>query len=92
MMPVVRGARSTKLQSLGYTVALAVASLLLFWTGRVGVVYLVVALVLGLGFIATELVLLREREPATRMAKATFRYSLLYLTALFGAMVLNVRP
>lgn len=92
MMPVVRGARSTKLQSLGYTVALLVASLLLFWTGKVGVVYLAVALVLGLGFIATELVLLREREPETRMAKATFRYSLVYLTVLFGTMVFNVRP
>lgn len=92
MMPVVRGERSTKVQSLIYAVVLGVASVLLYATGRVGLVYLVVAVVLAIGFVWILGRSLRERLPETRWAKRTFRYSLLYLTALFAVMVLNVRP
>lgn len=91
MMPVARGWQTTKWQSLLYSVLLLGASLLLYFTGVVGALYLYVALVLGLVFIAYSLVLLREPAPEVKWAKRTFRFSLLYLTALFVVMVVNVR-
>ncbi len=91
MMPVVRGERSTKWQMLAYASLLLLASVALYFTGTVGTVYLGVALVLSLGFLAMTAVLLREHAPETKLARRTFGYSLLYLTVLFAAMVLNVR-
>jgi protoheme IX farnesyltransferase len=91
MMPVVRGERSTKLQMVSYAALLLVASAGLYFTGVVGAVYLAVAIALSAGFLAQTLVLLREHAPETKLAKRTFGYSLLYLTVLFAAMVLNVR-
>jgi len=90
MMPVVRGDRSTKLQSLAYAVALLAASVALYLTHVVGTAYLVIALALGLGFVAISVRLLAERAPDVTWAKRTFRYSLVYLTVVFGAMVLDV--
>ncbi|HVB08837.1 MAG TPA: heme o synthase [Bacillota bacterium] len=91
MMPVVRGWQTTKWQSLAYSVLLLAASMLLYWTGVVGLLYLVAAVVLGAVFIGYSLVLLREPKPEVKWAKRTFRFSLLYLTAIFAVMVLNVR-
>jgi protoheme IX farnesyltransferase len=90
MMPVARGERVTKVQSLMYTLMLLAATLGLYLTGVVGSLYLAAAAVLGVGFVAMCLGLLRERAPEVRWAKATFGYSLVYLTLLFAAMVLNV--
>ncbi len=90
MMPVARGERVTKVQSLMYTLMLLFATLGLYLTGVVGSLYLIAASLLGLGFVAMCIGLLRERVPQVRWAKATFGYSLVYLTLLFAAMVLNV--
>lgn len=92
MMPVVRGPMVTKRQSLGYTVLLLLASAALYWTGTVGPYYLAAALGLGLGFIGYGIKLWREPHTEMRWAKLTFRYSLVYLSVLFAAMVLNVKP
>ena len=92
MMPVIHGWRSTKIQSAIYTVLLLGASLLLYLTGRVGIWYLAAATVLGIVFVAHTLRLLQEQAPQVRWAKRTFHFSLLYLTALFAAMVFDVRP
>ena len=91
MMPVARGERATKVQALIYTLLLVVATLALYLTGVVGTVYLAAAALLGLGFVAMCLRLFGEHPPAVRRAKATFGYSLVYLTLLFAAMVLNLR-
>ncbi len=91
MMPVVRGERSTKLQMISYTVLLLAASVALYFTGVVGVIYLGVAVALSVGFLVMTVLLLREHAPSTQLARRTFGYSLLYLTVLFAAMVLNVR-
>ncbi len=90
MMPVARGEHVTKVQSLMYTLMLLCATLGLYLTGAVGSLYLIAASLLGLGFVAMCVGLLRERMPQVRWAKATFGYSLVYLTLLFAAMVLNV--
>ena len=92
MMPVARGERATKWQSLVYAVLLLPASVTLYLTHAVGWVFLPVAAVLGAGFVAFTVALLGERDPDVKWAKRTFRYSLLYLTALFAAMVLDVHP
>ncbi len=91
MMPVARGWQTTKSQSLAYSVLLLCASVLLYWTGVVGLLYLFAAMVLGMVFIGYSLVLLREPAPEVKWAKRTFRFSLLYLTAIFTVMVLNMR-
>jgi protoheme IX farnesyltransferase len=91
MMPISRGERTTKRQVVYYTVLLLVVSALLYTTGRVGAVYLAVAVLLGLGFIGYGVRLLREHPPEDLWAKRTFRYSLVYLAVLFGAMMLNLK-
>ncbi len=90
MMPVVRGERATKWQSLAYAVLLVAASATLYLTGVVGVAYLAVALALGLGFVALSVRLLFERLPDVTWAKRAFHFSLAYLTIVFAAMVLDV--
>ncbi|MCY0886658.1 MAG: heme o synthase [Firmicutes bacterium] len=90
MMPAVRGERVTKRQSVGYAVLLVAASLLLYGTGVVGRVYLGVAAVAGLGFLILTVAMAREQLPAVKWAKRTFLASLMYLAAVFIAMVLNV--
>jgi protoheme IX farnesyltransferase len=90
MLPVVRGERATKWQILIYSVLLLAVSVLLYATGTVGRVYVAVALALGVGFVLLSVLLLRERWPDVAWAKRTFRYSLLYLTVLFAAMVGNI--
>jgi protoheme IX farnesyltransferase len=91
MMPVARGERATKLQMVAYTALLPAASAALYFTGAVGAAYLAVALALSAGFLAVTLALLRERAPETKLARRAFGFSLLYLTVLFAAMVLNAR-
>jgi protoheme IX farnesyltransferase len=92
MMPVARGERTTKWQSLLYAVLLLPASLALYGTHAVGGIFLVASLALGLGFVAMTVALLRQPDADATWAKRTFRYSLLYLTAVFAVMVLDVRP
>lgn len=87
MMPVVAGEDSTKRQSVVYAVVLLVASIGLYLTHTVDVWYLVLALLLGLSFLAVHLPLLRERLPEVRWAKRTFHVSLWYMTGIFVAMV-----
>jgi protoheme IX farnesyltransferase len=87
MMPIVRGARATKIQSLIYAVLSVAVSVALFWTHTVGRVYLGAALVLGVAFIAYNVRLLREPATELAWAKKTFRFSLIYIAALFVAMV-----
>jgi protoheme IX farnesyltransferase len=96
MLPVVAGARATRRQIFLYTVLLAVCSVLPWALGLAGPVYGLSALVLGGGFVASAWATLRDgRGPGgastTRegAAKATFRYSLLYLFVLFAAVAID---
>jgi len=93
MMPVVAGERSTRWQILGYSVLLLPLTLLPWWIGDAGRVYGVAAGVLSSGFLALALrVGLRERggdEDKMKPEKQLFAYSVLYLFALFAALVLD---
>ncbi len=79
MMPVVASAASTKRQSVAYAVATALISLVPFFTGDVGWLYLGPAALLGAGFVVVSVLDLRGR----RWTGPLFAYSIGYLAALF---------
>ncbi len=81
MLPVVRGPKVAARHGAGYALATVAASLTLPLTGVGGVWYLVPAVVLGAGFVAASLRLVRAAEP--RVAWRTFHLSNTYLAALF---------
>ena len=85
MMPVVVGARETRKLVLLYTAVLVPLTLAPFWLGVTGIAYASAALVLGVIFLGLAL---RLWVTATdTAAKAMFSYSILYLFALFAAML-----
>jgi protoheme IX farnesyltransferase len=88
MMPVVRGERYTKIQMLGYTVMLVPLTLLPWLSGSLGTLYAVVALLLGARLLWYCVRLLKETS-VTPTAWGMYKYSLLYLFLLFGAMGLD---
>ena len=83
MLPVTHGEMHTKWQILFYTLALVAVSVAPWAIGMSGPVYLVGALLLGGIFIGYAVALLRA-VPSAPMA--TFRYSIVYLLALFVAL------
>ena len=87
MLPVVSGDQETKRQILIYTIIMVVLSLLPTPIGMMGFTYLVLAALLGLIFLAYVLRLLGNDTTATRWG--LYRFSLLYLFLLFGAMLVD---
>jgi protoheme IX farnesyltransferase len=79
MLPVVAGERSAKRQSIVYAFLAAVVSVIPFFTGSAGVVYLAGALVLGVGLVGITVLDLEGR----RWTKRVFTYSLAYMALLF---------
>ncbi len=88
MLPVVRGEDETRRQILLYSVLLFAVSQLPFCAGGLGITYLVVSLGLGLALIVMAWQLRRRADRAS--ALRLYLYSLLYLAALFAAMVVDV--
>ncbi len=87
MLPVTHGDAYTKLHILLYTFMLLAASLLPYISGMTGLLYLAGALLLGLRFLYWAVVmLLNSREHA---AIKTFRYSIVYLMALFVVLLVD---
>ncbi len=90
MLPVVAGARATKLQMLLYTVILLPLGLAPWWLGITGPLYAAAALALGLTFLGFAVwVWFDETE---RAAKRMFGYSILYLFLMFTAMMVDRAP
>ena len=91
MMPVVAGEKSTRRQILIYAVLLLPLSVLPWWIGGAGRIYGISAVVLSLGFLALSVrVGLRDRigpDDTMKPEKQLFGYSVIYLFALFGALV-----
>ena len=90
MMPVVAGKAATRRQIFAYSVLLAPLTLVPWWIGGAGALYGWVAAGLGALFVALALrVGLRHSAPddAMKPEKQLFGYSVLYLFALFGALV-----
>lgn len=92
MLPVVAGEKATRRQILFYTLVLVPVSLVPWALGGAGLVYGVAAALLGLGFLVLAMrVGLRDSAPNDKMKpeKRLFGYSVLYLFALFAALVLD---
>ncbi|MAZ70048.1 MAG: protoheme IX farnesyltransferase [Porticoccus sp.] len=87
MLPVTHGEKYTKLHILLYTLMLLVISVLPFVTGMSGWLYLLGALALGVGFIYWAIVMMVGKKPNAGMD--TFKYSIIYLMALFVIMLLD---
>lgn len=92
MMPVVRGERSTRHQILAYALILLPVAVTPYLIGGAGIVYGTAALLLSLVFAALALpVATRTAGAGDRMApeKRLFGFSILYLFALFTALVVD---
>jgi protoheme IX farnesyltransferase len=91
MLPVVRGAAETTRQIFLYTVLLVAVSLVFFAVARMGLVYLVAALVLGAMFLWRAGRLAREGtlDGTTAGAIRLYRFSISYLTLLFAAVAID---
>ncbi|MCZ6656716.1 MAG: heme o synthase [Gammaproteobacteria bacterium] len=87
MLPVTHGDRYTRLHIFFYTLILIASSLLPFGIGMSGWLYLAGAIGLGAGFLYWSIVLLKNRNPRAPMM--TFRYSIAYLGALFGFLLID---
>ena len=87
MLPVTHGIRYTKIHILLYTLILFAVSLLPYATGMMNTLYLVGAVLLGVGFLFYAVKLLWFPEPTTGMD--TFKYSIIYLMVLFVIMLLD---
>ena len=92
MLPVVAGPRETKRQMLIYTLLLLPVALAPTLLGAVGWVYGALALALTLGFVGHAIAVWRtaDDETAHRAARKMFRYSLVYLAALFAALPVDL--
>jgi len=87
MLPVTHGNDFTRLNVLLYTLVLFASTLLPFIIGMNSWLYLASAVVLGLWFIAYGWLLWRDYSDA--LARKTFRFSILYLSLLFAAMLVD---
>jgi protoheme IX farnesyltransferase len=87
MLPVTHGSEFTRLQILLYTGVLFAACLLPFVYGMSSWLYLLTAIVLSIWFCAYAWRLLRNYSDA--LARTTFRFSLIHLSALFTALLLD---
>jgi heme o synthase len=92
MLPVTHGSEFTRLHVLLYTLVLFAGSLLPFVQGMSGVPYLVAAVLLNAAFVGYAWRLWRVYSDA--LARKTFRFSIVYLSLLFAAMLVDhyLRP
>jgi protoheme IX farnesyltransferase len=87
MLPVTHGVEFTCLQILLYTFILLAACLMPFVYGMSSWLYLSVALVLSLGFVVHGFKLWRKYSD--EQARKTFKFSLVHLSFLFTAMLID---
>jgi protoheme IX farnesyltransferase len=94
MLPVVAGARRTRLEVFRYTLWMIPVTLLPCALGLTGILYAVAALLLGAVFFWHSVQVLRDAQDeagesltSNAPAKAAFKYSILYLFLLFGALL-----
>jgi protoheme IX farnesyltransferase len=87
MLPVTHGNAFTRLQILLYTIILFAACLLPYVYGMSSWLYLVVAVILSLGFCGYGFQLWRHYSD--ELARRTFRFSLIHLSVLFAALLVD---
>ena len=87
MLPVTHGEAFTLLHILLYTIILIAVSLMPYGLGMSGLIYLVSAVILNAIFMAYVIGLYRQYSDD--LAKRTFTYSIIYLTLLFAALLVD---
>jgi len=87
MLPNTHGARYTQLQIVLYALVLFAVTLMPYVIRMSGLPYLIAAVILGATFIWHSIRLYRDYSD--ELARATFRFSILYLAALFSALLLD---
>ena len=87
MLPVTHGNEFTRLQVLLYTFILFAACLMPFIYGMSGWLYLAVAVAVSIGFTGYAFALWRNYSDA--LARKTFRFSLIHLSVLFAALLID---
>jgi protoheme IX farnesyltransferase len=96
MLPVVVGAKETRRQIWLYTLLLVPVTLAPWALGAAGPVYGLSAAALGLGFLVSAWRVLRDRQDGQGVsltkdapARSAFRYSIIYLFVLYGALAVD---
>jgi protoheme IX farnesyltransferase len=87
MLPITHGPALTRLHVFLYTIALVATTTLPYAIQMSGLLYLASALVLGAIFLWYAWKLHRSYSDA--LARATFNYSIVYLAALFAALLVD---
>ena len=87
MLPLQKGVAFTKQHILLYTFLLIACTMLPYAVQMFGEIYLISALVLGLIFLFYSFRLYKDETNA--IAMPTFAYSIIYLAALFAAMLID---
>ncbi|MEY4536028.1 MAG: hypothetical protein RL171_179 [Pseudomonadota bacterium] len=87
MLPVTHGNEFTRLQVFLYTLVLFPACLMPFVFGMSSWLYLATAVVLSIGFTGYAFALWRNYSD--ELARKTFRFSLIHLSALFAALLID---
>ncbi len=87
MLPVTHGDEFTKLHLLLYTLVLTASTLLPFVVGMAGWFYLASAVVLNAIFLYYAVRLYKQYSDA--LSRRTFNYSIVYLAALFAALLID---
>ena len=87
MLPVTHGVRYTQVKIVLYTLALTGVTLMPYAVRMSGLLYLGCAIVLGGIFVGYGVRLMRGYSD--RLARAMFRFSIVYLAALFSALLVD---
>lgn len=87
MLPVTHGEEFTRLHILLYTVILFGVALMPYGYGMSGLIYLAASLVLNSIFMVYAVALYRKYSDA--LSRSMFRYSILYLSLLFAALLVD---
>ncbi len=92
MMPVVRGQVTTRRQILAYSVLLVPVAGTPWFIGGTGAIYGIIAIALSLAFLALSVPVatrISEDGDAMKPEKRLFAFSIVYLFALFAALVVD---
>jgi protoheme IX farnesyltransferase len=89
MMPNVAGETSTRRQIFAYSIALVVAGVAPFVAGFGGYAFLAVSSAFGAGFLTLAWRVLKAPARSKEAAKQLFAFSILYLFALFAALLVE---
>ncbi len=91
MLPNVAGEASTKKQIFLYSILLAVSGVAPWYLGFAGAAYGVASAILGAKFVwdAWKVLAMPDGDKAMVPAKKLFGFSLLYLFAIFGVLLIE---